>query len=159
MTWTNEPPSLSFKPVSFPPIEIDCGVLPTPVMATKELDTGTKVDGVVKYACKEKGYEISGSEMRKCLSTGVWSGFTTSCKRKYLTPTCTISAHIHKSGKKGTLRKTSRFLLLELYVIMNTVKFRCWFEVKQDNAKTKQSIVEGYLVPIEGFLITPIYGE
>lgn len=60
--------------------EIDCGVLQTPVMATKVLETGTKVDGVVRYACKEKGYEISGSEMRTCLSTGVWSGFTTSCK-------------------------------------------------------------------------------
>lgn len=78
--------NLSFKPVSFPPIEIDCGVLPTPVMATKVLETGTKVDGVVRYACKEKGYEISGSEMRTCLSTGVWSGFTTSCKSKCLIP-------------------------------------------------------------------------
>lgn len=78
--------NLSFKPVSFPPIEIDCGVLPTPVMATKVLETGTKVDGVVRYACKEKGYEIIGSEMRTCLSTGVWSGFTTSCKSKCLIP-------------------------------------------------------------------------
>ena len=61
---------------------IDCGVLPTPVKASKVLETHTRVDGVVRFKCTEKGYEISGSEIRKCLNTGSWSGTTTECTSK-----------------------------------------------------------------------------
>ena len=61
---------------------IDCGVLPTPVKASKVLETHTRVDGVVRFKCTEKGYEISGSEIRKCLNTGLWSGTTTKCTSK-----------------------------------------------------------------------------
>ncbi|CAH3170926.1 unnamed protein product [Porites evermanni] len=58
---------------------IDCGVLPTPVKASKVLETHTRVDGTVRFKCTEKGYEISGSEIRKCLNTGLWSGTKTKC--------------------------------------------------------------------------------
>ena len=61
---------------------IDCGVLPTPVKASKVLETHTRVDGIVRFKCTEKGYEISGSEIRKCLNTGSWSGTTTECTSK-----------------------------------------------------------------------------
>ena len=62
---------------------IDCGVLPTPVKASKVLETHTRVDGMVRFKCTEKGYEISGSEIRKCLNTGLWSGTTTKCTSKF----------------------------------------------------------------------------
>ena len=68
--------------VTFISIVIDCGVLPTPVKASKVLETHTRVDGVVRFKCTEKGYEISGSEIRKCLNTGSWSGTTTKCTSK-----------------------------------------------------------------------------
>ena len=68
--------------VTFISIVIDCGVLPTPVKASKVLETHTRVDGVVRFKCTEKGYEISGSEIRKCLNTGLWSGTTTKCTSK-----------------------------------------------------------------------------
>ena len=61
---------------------IDCGVLPTPVKASKILETHTRVDGMVRFKCTEKGYQISGSEMRKCLNTGLWSGTITKCTSK-----------------------------------------------------------------------------
>ena len=61
---------------------IDCGVLPTPVKASKVLETHTRVDGTVRFKCTEKGYEISGSEIRKCLNTGLWSGTKTKCTSK-----------------------------------------------------------------------------
>ena len=61
---------------------IDCGVLPTPVKASKVLETHTRVDGMVRFKCTEKGYEISGSEIRKCLNTGLWSGTKTKCTSK-----------------------------------------------------------------------------
>ena len=61
---------------------IDCGVLPTPAKASKVLETHTRVDGMVRFKCTEKGYEISGSEIRKCLNTGSWSGTTTKCTSK-----------------------------------------------------------------------------
>ena len=57
-------------------------MLPIPDKAEKVLETHTRVDGVVKFKCKEKGYEISGSEMRTCQNNGLWSGVTTSCKSK-----------------------------------------------------------------------------
>jgi len=59
---------------------IDCGVLPIPDKAAKVLETHTRVDGVVRFKCREKGYEISGSEMRTCQNNGLWSGVTTWCK-------------------------------------------------------------------------------
>jgi len=55
-------------------------VLPVPDKAEKVLETHTRVDGVVRFKCKEKGYKISGSEMRTCQNNGLWSGVTTSCK-------------------------------------------------------------------------------
>lgn len=61
---------------------IDCGVLPTPVKAVVALATHTRVDGMVRFKCAEKGYEISGSEIRKCLNTGLWSGTITKCTSK-----------------------------------------------------------------------------
>jgi len=57
-------------------------VLPVPDKAEKVLETHTRVDGVVRFKCKEKGYKISGSEMRTCQNNGLWSGVTTSCKSK-----------------------------------------------------------------------------
>ena len=62
--------------------EIDCGVLPIPDKAEKVYQTNTKVGGVVRFQCKEKGYEISGSEIRTCGNNGLWSGSTTSCNSK-----------------------------------------------------------------------------
>ena len=57
-------------------------MLPIPDKVEKVLESHTRVDGVVKFKCKEKGYEISGSEMRTCQNNGLWSGVTTSCKSK-----------------------------------------------------------------------------
>ncbi|XP_078348139.1 protein lev-9-like isoform X2 [Oculina patagonica] len=59
---------------------IDCGVLQTPDKAEKVFETHTRVGGVVRFKCKEKGYEISGSEIRTCQNDESWSGFPTSCK-------------------------------------------------------------------------------
>ncbi|KAL9971679.1 hypothetical protein ACROYT_G017877 [Oculina patagonica] len=59
---------------------IDCGVLQTPDKAEKVFETHTRVDGVVIFKCKEKGYEISGSEIRTCQNDESWSRFPTSCK-------------------------------------------------------------------------------
>ena len=64
------------------PAAIDCGALSTPDKAEKVLETHTRVGGVVRFKCKDKGYKISGSEIRTCLNTGLWSGHTTLCKRK-----------------------------------------------------------------------------
>ena len=63
---------------------IDCGQLPTPEKAEKVLETHTRIDGVVKFKCREKGYEIRGSEMRSCQQNGQWSGSVTLCESKYL---------------------------------------------------------------------------
>ena len=71
-----------FCPLHFPQ-EIDCGVLPTPDKAEKILETHTKVNGVVRFKCKETGYEINGSEIRSCGNNGLWSGSPTSCNSKY----------------------------------------------------------------------------
>ncbi|KAL9971680.1 hypothetical protein ACROYT_G017878 [Oculina patagonica] len=46
----------------------------------KVFETHTRVGGVVRFKCKEKGYEISGSEIRTCQNDESWSGFPTSCK-------------------------------------------------------------------------------
>ncbi|KAL9971681.1 hypothetical protein ACROYT_G017879 [Oculina patagonica] len=59
---------------------IDCGVLQTPDKAEKVFETHTRVVGVVRFKCKEKGYEISGSEIRTCQNDESWSGFPTTCK-------------------------------------------------------------------------------
>ncbi|XP_078381974.1 CUB and sushi domain-containing protein 3-like isoform X2 [Oculina patagonica] len=59
---------------------IDCGVLQTPDKAEKVLETHTRVGGVVRFKCKEIGYEISGSEIRTCKNDESWGGLPTSCK-------------------------------------------------------------------------------
>ncbi|KAL9963292.1 hypothetical protein ACROYT_G032477 [Oculina patagonica] len=62
------------------PKAIDCGVLQTPDKAEKVLETHTRVGGVVRFKCKEIGYEISGSEIRTCKNDESWGGLPTSCK-------------------------------------------------------------------------------
>ncbi|XP_067016849.1 sushi, von Willebrand factor type A, EGF and pentraxin domain-containing protein 1-like isoform X1 [Acropora muricata] len=59
---------------------IDCGQLQTPEKAKKVGETGTGLNDRVIFECKEKGYEIRGSETRSCLENGTWSGVATSCE-------------------------------------------------------------------------------
>ena len=83
---------------------IDCGVLPTPDKASKVSETHTRVDGMARFKCTEKGYEISGSEIRKCLNTGLWSGTTTKCTSKLGSK---------KKRKKWSINKLNIFTLKE----------------------------------------------
>ena len=93
---------------------IDCGVLPTPVKASKVLETHTRVDGMVRFKCTEKGYEISGSEIRKCLNTGLWSGTKTKCTSKLGSKKKIKKLSINKLNiftlKKQTKKKNNRNL-------------------------------------------------
>lgn len=59
-------------------------MLPTPEKAVKVLVTTTRVGGVVRFECKEKGYEIHGSKIRTCQNDGFWSGIPASCESKYI---------------------------------------------------------------------------
>ena len=68
---------LSFK-------AIDCGRLSTPHKVLIVSETGhTRLGGYVKYRCKEKGYELIGSETRVCQNDEQWSGVEPSCQSKY----------------------------------------------------------------------------
>ena len=61
-------------------VVIDCGQLPTPEKAKKVVETSTRINGRVIFECKEKGYQIRGSETRTCLENGTWSGVAASCE-------------------------------------------------------------------------------
>ncbi|XP_066022207.1 protein lev-9 isoform X2 [Pocillopora verrucosa] len=60
---------------------IDCGRLSTPHKVLIVSETGhTRLGGYVKYRCKEKGYELIGSETRVCQNDEQWSGVEPSCR-------------------------------------------------------------------------------
>ncbi|CAH3037419.1 unnamed protein product [Pocillopora meandrina] len=60
---------------------IDCGRLSTPHKVLIVSETGhTRLGGYVKYRCKEKGYELIGSETRVCQNDEQWSGVEPSCQ-------------------------------------------------------------------------------
>ncbi|XP_068726408.1 protein lev-9-like [Montipora capricornis] len=91
---------------------IDCGQLPTPEKAKKVLETHTRIDGVVKFKCREKGYEIRGSEMRSCQQNGQWSGSVTSCE-------------IISCGDPGTPLNGAQVHIKNNYKYGGSVEFEC----------------------------------
>ena len=44
--------------------------------------SGIKIGSKAKYSC-DRGFELKGTQVRKCQSNGEWSGREPSCKSKY----------------------------------------------------------------------------
>ena len=58
----------------------DCGALNAPRNGSL-VDNLTTYPHKVQFLCDE-GFELQGSKIRQCLSTGNWSGTDSSCDRK-----------------------------------------------------------------------------
>lgn len=57
----------------------DCGELETPNFGSVNHDPGTVYKFVAAYTC-EKGYELIGSNIRRCQADGNWSSSTPICQ-------------------------------------------------------------------------------
>ena len=62
----------------FFPSAKDCGHLETPMNGSLS-GNKTFYPNTVKFSCDE-GFDLLGSQVRSCLSSGLWSGNQTSCK-------------------------------------------------------------------------------
>ena len=60
----------------------DCGVLPAPMNGSVTGEKTTYPNEII-LSCDE-GFIMAGPEVRKCLSTGIWSGNQTSCTGNFV---------------------------------------------------------------------------
>ncbi len=73
---------LVLKSISFPCIAVSCPDLHNPNYGSVR-QTGTTLDHVAYYNCN-KGFQLVGGRVRRCLTTGHWSGQAPVCKGKIL---------------------------------------------------------------------------
>ncbi|PFX33868.1 CUB and sushi domain-containing protein 1 [Stylophora pistillata] len=93
-------------------LAINCGRLSTPHKASIVSETHTGFGGYVKYQCKEKGYELIGSETRVCQNDEQWSGVKPSCQ-------------IVNCGDPGTPANGKRVHITNGFHYGSSVKFAC----------------------------------
>ncbi|XP_066022209.1 protein lev-9 isoform X4 [Pocillopora verrucosa] len=92
---------------------IDCGRLSTPHKVLIVSETGhTRLGGYVKYRCKEKGYELIGSETRVCQNDEQWSGVEPSCR-------------IISCGDPGTPTHGRQTNVVKNFAFRGIVEFQC----------------------------------
>ena len=63
--------------VSYPAVAKDCGSLAVP-MNGSAIGRKTIYPNEITFGCDD-GFNMAGSRIRKCQSTGIWSGNQTSC--------------------------------------------------------------------------------
>ncbi|XP_048586831.1 sushi, von Willebrand factor type A, EGF and pentraxin domain-containing protein 1-like isoform X3 [Nematostella vectensis] len=129
---------------------VDCGPLAAP-MNGSSVGNLTVFPNIIKFSCDE-GFDLLGSSVRQCTSTGKWAGSKTSCKAVDCGP-LPVPLNGTRVGSLTFYPNTMTFACDEGFLIRGSVTRRCQLNRRWSGTRTTCNAVDC------GPLYSPRYGS
>ncbi|EDO36504.1 predicted protein, partial [Nematostella vectensis] len=129
---------------------VDCGPLAAP-MNGSSVGNLTVFPNIIKFSCDE-GFDLLGSSVRQCTSTGKWAGSKTSCKAVDCGP-LPVPLNGTRVGSLTFYPNTMTFACDEGFLIRGSVTRRCQLNRRWSGTRTTCNAVDC------GPLATPVNGS